>query len=310
MIKRILALALCLVMLGSLLPVTALGYEHDEAMKWLRGVADGGTYCGDTYLWFECPEGQKINSITYYNFGWDGGTVYPDADGRFKLDAGLGKIIVLFRGEYGDATEQNVSITVNADHTNENGDHFCDVCGESLHDWRFTLTENSLTATCGNTGCPIGTVGVTLSAHSVILPDSPFNAGVEVTGAFKEAFPGVEISDIRYDYQDSDGEWHQDIDPIPANAKAGQYQAGVSVSGIPDFFGDQGAASRAMPTNNEIVPGGGSVFLFLKYTAADPAVTAQTGDSRPIELMMAGAAVFSILAAVAFLLDSKRRYSN
>ena len=46
----------------------------------------------------------------------------------------------------------------------------------------------------------------------------------------------------------------------------------------------------------------------MKYTAADPAITAQTGDDRPIELMMASVLAFSALAAAAFVLDGKRKY--
>ena len=48
----------------------------------------------------------------------------------------------------------------------------------------------------------------------------------------------------------------------------------------------------------------------MKHTAADPKVTAQTGDDRPIELMMASVLVFSALAAGAFSLDSKRKYKQ
>ena len=48
----------------------------------------------------------------------------------------------------------------------------------------------------------------------------------------------------------------------------------------------------------------------MKYTAVDPAVTAQTGDNRPIELMLVSVLVFSALAAAAFILDSKRKYKQ
>ena len=188
-----------------------------------------------------------------------------------------------------------------------NADCKCDDCGASMHNWQLTPTDSSLTFTCGNPGCTIGTVGVAITAHSVTLPDSPFNAQVEYVGDFKEAFSGVEISDIRYDYEDSEGVWHQDIDPIPANAKAGRYQAGVCVSG---FSGNGGAAARAFSTDDGFNAGGESVFLWVQYTAVDPAVTAQTGDNRPIELMMASVLVFSALAAAAFILDNKRKYSR
>ena len=56
--------------------------------------------------------------------------------------------------------------------------------------------------------------------------------------------------------------------------------------------------------------GGASVYLYVKYTAVDPKVTAQTGDNRPIEIMMAGVVIFSALAAAAFILDRKRKYQQ
>ena len=54
----------------------------------------------------------------------------------------------------------------------------------------------------------------------------------------------------------------------------------------------------------------GYADLYLKYTAVDPAITAQTGDNRPIEIMMASVLFFSALAAAAFILDNKRKYSR
>ena len=54
----------------------------------------------------------------------------------------------------------------------------------------------------------------------------------------------------------------------------------------------------------------GCADLYVQYTAADPAITAQTGDNRPIELMMASVLAFSALAAAAFILDSKRKYKQ
>ena len=53
-----------------------------------------------------------------------------------------------------------------------------------------------------------------------------------------------------------------------------------------------------------------SVYLYTQYTAADPKVTAQTGDDRPIEIMLVSALAFSALAAAAFLVDSKRKNAS
>ena len=66
-----------------------------------------------------------------------------------------------------------------------------------------------------------------------------------------------------------------------------------------------GGAALAEDSNTK-----SSAELFVHYTAADPAVTAQTGDDRPIELMLVCALAFSALAAAAFILDNKRKYSR
>ena len=182
-----------------------------------------------------------------------------------------------------------------------NADCKCDDCGASMHIWRYTRTENSLTAECGNSGCTIGKVGVTLTASSVTLPNSPFNAQLTFEGDFKEAF---RCSDIEYQYEDPTTGWDY-VDPNTFTPKPGNYQAGVLISGLP---GNGEIAARSLDSNN--YANQGSEYLYVKYTAADPAITAQTGDDRPIELMMAGVLVFSALAAAAFLLDHKRKYSR
>lgn len=182
-----------------------------------------------------------------------------------------------------------------------NADCKCDDCGASMHIWRYTRTENSLTAECGNSGCTIGKVGVTLTASSVTLPNSPFNAQLTFEGDFKEAF---RCSDIEYRYEDPTTGWDY-VDPNTFTPKPGNYQAGVLISGLP---GNGEIAARSLDSNN--YANQGSEYLYVKYTAADPAITAQTGDDRPIELMMAGVLVFSALAAAAFLLDHKRKYSR
>ena len=170
-----------------------------------------------------------------------------------------------------------------------------------MHIWRYTTTENSLTAECGNSGCTIGKVGVTLTASSVTLPNSPFNAQVTFEGDFKEAF---RCSDIEYQYEDPTTGWDY-VDPNTFTPKPGNYQAGVLISGLP---GNGEIAARSLDSNTGANQG--SEYLYVKYTAADPAITAQTGDDRPIELMMAGVLVFSTLAAAAFILDSKRKYKQ
>lgn len=159
------------------------------------------------------------------------------------------------------------------------------------HDWRLSQPDTgTMTISCAAPDCPKGSVTVNLSARSVTLPDSPFNAVVTGGEALRKAFPGAEIGELVYKYKgDRDSEYRV-VAPTAANAIAGQYQVGVRVTGLPTTAG--------------------YADLYVKYTAADPAVTAQTGDNRPIELMMVGAAVFSALAAAAFVIDSKRRYQR
>lgn len=166
-----------------------------------------------------------------------------------------------------------------------------------MHTWQFKAAGNTLTPTC--LYCNTTPVSVTLTAQSVTLPNSPFKAA-QLAGEkeFQAAFPNAAISKIRYDYKGSDGVWHKGVDPVAANAKAGEYQAFVEISNLPGTVVDE----SGNPLNQ--------ASLFVKYTAADPKVTAQTGDNRPIELMMAGVVVFSTLAAAAFILDNKRKYSR
>ena len=173
------------------------------------------------------------------------------------------------------------------------------------HNWQFGHMGSSLTATCRNPGCTIGDVGVTLTAHSVILPESPFNAQEETTANFKEAFPNAEIYGPYYFYKESGG--YTQVYENTFTPKAGEYQAQVYIYGLP---GDEVAEAGILSTDDGTELGGGHLDLWIDYTAVDPAVTAQTGDNRPIELMMASVLFFSVLAAAAFILDHKRKYSR
>ena len=84
--------------------------------------------------------------------------------------------------------------------------------------------------------------------------------------------------------------------------KAGNYQAWVMIKNLRGPVYQDGVAALAEDSNTK-----STAELFVHYTAADPAITAQTGDNRPIELMLVCALAFSALAAAAFALDSKRR---
>ena len=268
--KRILALALCLVLATSLLPVTALALTDDDII----GIKDQGIYCGDTYFTVTSPVLEVKNQLT-------GEIINPD-NGRYKLSETC-MIVFLYNDGSGNVNTKGLSVRI------------------LNHDWQFTQTENSLKAICQNRvqyPCSIGEASLMLDAHSVTLPDSPFNAQLEGREQFKAAFPNAVIGDLVYKYHGPNG-WSV-VEPTAANAKAGEYQVGVRIT---------------IPSNNAGDNVGGQnqdqVYdLYVKYTAADPAITAQTGDNRPIEMMMGSVVVFSAIAAAAFILDSKRKYSR
>lgn len=324
--KRLLALALCLVLMTSLLPVTAFA-DQDILVD---GVENGKKYCGDTYFTISVPGG----GLEHVKWEPDPDEGYPsyliaDSLGRYKLAAGsgAGSILCQVSGTFYIVC----GLTIYSQHVwsewtpNGNGTHSrscengcveppqtefcadnnadckCDDCGASMHIWRYTRTENSLTAECGNSGCTIGEVSVKLNAHSVTLPDSPFNATLEVSENFKEAFPNAQVTGPKYVYFESGNPVEVTRDSF--TPKAGQYQAQAYIDGLP---GGGEIAARAVGNEDGIA--GTHVDLWVDYTAADPAITAQTGDNRPIELMMASVLVFSVLAAAAFVLDGKRKY--
>ena len=168
---------------------------------------------------------------------------------------------------------------------------------EHEHNWEFTVTKNNdtLTAECQNTDCG-KEVSVSLKADSVTLPNSPFNAWLEGWDAFQAA-TGAEKTDIVYKCNGEPADKN--------NPKAGQYQAWVMIKNLP---GPVWNGPVALADNQD--SSGNTAELFVHYTAVDPAVTAQTGDNRPIEIMMGSVLVFSALAAAAFILDNKRKYSR
>ena len=365
--KRLLALALCLVMMTSLLPITALA--DGSTVEYVCAVGDGED--GDSWLsgesWNQNSTLNKMNEIsdcvyeiTYRNVmpavvndskyevkfalngTWDhafGGTfvgsgvaadaVYHGNNIKFFVPYESANITLrLDLSNFTDTTKEGAKFTITitdanhnfytgwtsdesshwhkclnegctevkdkAPHIDNNKDHFCDDCGASVHTWQFKAAGNNLTGNC--LYCR-KEVSVSLVADSVTLPKSPFNAKLVGEDSFKAVFTNAVFDDIRYDYEESEGVWDYGIDPIAANAKAGNYQAFVSVSGLPGHVVLEGDEENP----------NGEGYLYVKYTAVDPAVTAQTGDNRPIELMLVSVVVFSALAAAAFIADSKRR---
>ena len=334
--RRLLALALCLVLMTSLLPITAAAEDYDFGSVFV-GLENGGVYCEDVQFELHLENyPAELSGFVAFKISPDAGSggmvMTSDGDGKYTLHVSAGiehPHIMIMRNDGEEMDVLSITLknghnwrawTSNGDGTHSrtcgngcvdspqkdycadnNADCKCDDCGASMHFWQYTRTENSLTAECGNSGCTIGKVGVTLTASSVTLPNSPFNAQLTFEGDFKEAF---RCSEIEYQYEDPTTGWDY-VDPNTFTPKPGNYQAGVLISGLP---GNGEIAARSLDSNN--YANQGSEYLYVKYTAADPAITAQTGDDRPIELMMVGVLVFSALASAAFLLDHKRKYSR
>ena len=328
--KRILALILCLVMAVSLLPITAAafdGYLVDyvciTGSGFERGADDAYVLKDDSCI----LQADGLDISRYANGSTvglylDAGltepvTEDPAGGGTFYLKY---KLELALSGELSFTAMSNSNCVLVVDgystacidfkvYSPKGGKDRCvditfQVTKIHEHSWLFDHQGNSLTATCQNSGCTIGTVSVTLTAHSVTLPESPFNAKWETKGDFKEAFRNAQIYGPYYFYN-FETEGFTEVDPNTFTPKAGEYQAQVYIYGL---SGNEVAELRAFSTDDGIEQGGSFTSLWVDYTAADPAITAQTGDNRPIELMMAGVAVFSVLAAAAFALDSKRKY--
>ena len=177
------------------------------------------------------------------------------------------------------------------------------------HQWKSSpidgngTREASTTISCTGPDCnaPMQ-VDVSLTASDVTLPGNVFSAKLTVettenpavallsTRAASLPLPGLpkglEISEPVYKYS-ATGSGYDPIDPAGFTPKAGYYQASVQIR---DVNRDETVADLA-----------------VKYTVSDPAVTAATGDNRPIELMILGMAFFCAMAAGAFVLDGRRK---
>ena len=161
----------------------------------------------------------------------------------------------------------------------------------------------SAAVSCTGSGCdsPMQ-VDVSLTASDVTLPGNVFGAKLTVETTEKPAVAllstraaslplpglpeGLEISEPVYKYS-ATGSGYDPIDPAGFTPKAGYYQASVQI--------------RDVNQNVTVAD------LAVKYTVSDPAVTAATGDNRPIELMILGMAFFCAMAAGAFVLDGRRK---
>lgn len=316
--KRLLALALCLVLATSLLPITAaaVDYHFNSASIVADGVEYRDTssarypgYCVNiTGLTLEHNTGTIVNTDEFITVSpiccsaeaTDYLTDSPVAGVEyFPYISILNNSLLPNSFEYDDDFFANLVIP--GYETNFRDCRRSDSSAAITlrfrmvkHSWQFSQTDSTLTAKCRNSGCPIQTVGVTLAADSVTLPESPFNARLEGLKQFQQEVPDAVIGEFVYKYKGPGDTEYRVVQPTAANAKAGEYQVGVRIT---------------TPSSN--TSGQNSVYdLYVKYTAVDPAVTAQTGDNRPIELMLVSVLVFSALAAAAFILDSKRKYKQ
>ena len=160
----------------------------------------------------------------------------------------------------------------------------------------------SAAVSCTGSGCNAPQVDVSLTASDVTLPGNVFDAKLTVetienpaeallsTRAVSQPLPrlpeGLEISKPVYKYS-ATGSGYDPINPADFTPKAGYYQASVQI--------------RDVNQNVTVAD------LAVKYTVSDPAVTAATGDNRPIELMILGMTFFCAMAAGAFVLDGRRK---
>lgn len=310
--KRLWALALCLVMVSSLLPITAAADEivlkkviitTDEIMK-----DSSGYKMNISFFTIKSSGDQYVQNVTC-----NGGEIYTDRSCSSLLQTppacGNTYFVKFLIQPTGQNTynvnglnplccvlvspSSNRTLWINAD-SQGSGVVLVFELAYVSHNWQLTQADSTLTAKCRNSGCPIQTVGVTLAADSVTLPESPFNARLEGLKQFQQEVPDAVIGEFVYKYKGPGDTEYRVVQPTAANAKAGEYQVGVRIT---------------TPSSN--TSGQNSVYdLYVKYTAVDPAVTAQTGDNRPIELMLVSVLVFSALAAAAFILDSKRKYKQ
>lgn len=142
------------------------------------------------------------------------------------------------------------------------------------------------TIRCTASGCDLSDpLTVSLTASDVTLPGDVFTAKITTENAVtKTTFPLTVSETPGYKYS-PDGSGFTEIEASSFTPKQGIYQASILVKD-----GDTEVEN-----------------LYVTYTVSDPAVTAATGDNRPIELMLVGLAAFTTMAAVAFILDSRRR---
>lgn len=184
-----------------------------------------------------------------------------------------------------DSEKDGFSFTITDDASDGSTSH--------THTWKAETTglgtkEAKTVITCTADGCDLAgeTMTVELTASDVTLPGNVFTAEYTVSymTAARAMLP-LTVSQVPGFKYSPDGTNYTAIDMNTFEGKQGYYQASIVV----------------MDGNTQVEN------LYVNYTVSDPAVTAATGDNRPIELMLAGMVTFVAMAAVAFVLDNKRR---
>lgn len=165
------------------------------------------------------------------------------------------------------------------------------------HTWKIDTAGNGTKEAkaairCTAAGCDLNGkhMEVKLTTSDVTLPGNVFPITVSVDYGMGRSndFTAFTVSEEPGFKYSPDGTDYVDIYPATFVPKQGYYQASIMIK-----------------ENGDSVEN-----LYVKYTVSDPVVTAATGDERPIELMLAGMVTFGAMAAVAFVMDSKRRMSR
>ena len=241
--KRLLALALCLVLATSLLPITAaaVDYHFNSASIVADGVEYRDTSSARYPAYYVNITGWTLEHNTGTIVNTDGFiTVSPICCSAEATDyltdppvAGveyfpyisiLNDSLLPNSFEYDDDFFANLVIP-----GYETNFRDCDRSDSSAaivlrfrmvkHSWQFSQTDSTLTAKCRNSGCPIQTVDVTLAADSVTLPESPFNARLEGLKQFQQEVPDAVIGEFVYKYKGPGDTEYRVVQPTAANAK-------------------------------------------------------------------------------------------
>ena len=204
-------------------------------------------------------------------------------------DDGIGYLLSV-----SDLTNSSYSEDVTKDATTGDFHQNTELPDEHTHEWKAETigngTKEAMTSIhCVADGCDMADAcyDVKLTASDVTLPGDVFAVTCTVSeGTLRTSkFPTFSVSQTPGYKYSADGSDYADIDPATFQAKQGYYQASIVI----------------LDGNTQLEN------LFVKYTVSDPVVTAATGDERPIELMLVGMVTFGAMAALAFIMDGKRR---